>query len=119
MNGYNSPVAGVPIFVLRRLPAFLSLLLLGALALRLGLPFLLALPLTLALLVALFIPKGPVQMTLSAVLWSGSLAWLWMAWMRVSVRLDDGQPWVRLAVILGAVALFTGWSAWLMKEKKN
>lgn len=104
--------------VLRRVPAFLSLLLLGALALRLGLPFLLAVPLTLALLVALFIPKGPLQMALSALLWSGALAWLGVAWMRVSVRLEEGQPWVRLAVILCAVALFTAWAAWLIRWTK-
>ena len=106
-------------FILRRLPACLSLLMLGALALRLGLPFWLAVPLTLALLVVLFIPKAPVQMALLVVLGGGSLAWFWMTWTRVSVRLDGGQPWMRLAVILGTVALFTGWSAWLMKGKKN
>lgn len=104
--------------VLRRLPAFLSLLLLGALTLRLGLPFLLAVPLTLALLVALFISMPRVQTALAVVLWGGALAWLWMAWTRVNVRLEDGQPWVRLAVILCAVALFTAWAAWLIRWTK-
>jgi hypothetical protein len=42
-----------------------------------------------------------------------------MAWMRVSERLTLGLPWMRLAVILGAVTLFTAWAAWLLREKKN
>lgn len=106
-------------FILRRLPAFLSLLMLGALALRLGLPFPLAVPLTLALLVALCVPKAPAQRLVGGFLWVGVPAWLGVAWLRVSERLDGGQPWVRLAVILGAVALFTGWSAWLMSGRKK
>lgn len=119
MNGYDFPTAGVPMFILRRLPACLSLLMLGALALRLGLPFWLAVPLNLALLVTLCVPKTPAQRLVGGFLWVGVPAWLGVAWVRVGERLDGGQPWMRLAVILGAVALFTGWSAWLMKEKKK
>lgn len=101
-------------FVLRRLPAVLALLMLGALSLRLGLPFLLALPLTLALLVALFVPRAAVQASLSAMLGIGSLAWLGTAWLRVNERLALGAPWLRMVLILGAVALFTAWAAWLL-----
>ncbi|MDP1830451.1 MAG: hypothetical protein Q8K67_00185 [Geothrix sp.] len=106
-------------FILRRLPAFIALLMLGALSLRLGLPFLISVPATLMLLVLLFIPKALVQTILAAVLWCGSLAWVGMAWMRVNERMTFGQPWLRLAVILGAVALFTAWSAWLVRGKRN
>lgn len=106
-------------FILRRLPAFLSLLMLGALALRLGLPFPVTMPLTLALLVALCIPKTPAQRLVGGLLWVGVPAWLGVAWVRVSERLDGSQPWLRLAVILVAVALFTGWSAWMMRGKEN
>lgn len=104
--------------ILRRLPALVALLLLGALALRLGLPFLLAVPLTAILLVALFTRPRAVQMTLAAILWAGALAWVGMGWMRVQQRLAEGLAWNRLALILGAVALFTAWAAWLLHPRK-
>jgi hypothetical protein len=104
-------------FALRRLPALFALLMLGALSLRLGLAFLVAVPLTLALLILLFIPKAVIQTMLAAVLWGGSLAWVGMAWMRVNERLAGGLPWMRLAAIFGAVTLFTAWAAWLLRGK--
>ena len=105
-------------FVLRRLPALLALLMLGALSLRLGLPFLAAVPLTLAALVLLFIPKPALQVGLAVVLGCGSLAWVGMAWLRVNERLALGAPWLRMALILAAVALFTAWAAWLLRSRK-
>ncbi len=104
---------------LRRLPAFVALLMLGALSLRLGLAFLVTVPLTLVLLVLLVIPRALLQTILSAVLWVGALAWLGMAWVRVNERLTLGQPWIRLVVIFGAVTLFTAWAAWLLGGKKD
>lgn len=104
-------------FVLRRLPACFALVILGALSLRLGLPILLAGPLALALLVLLFVPVAALQLALSGVLWAGAVAWLGMVWMRVGERLEAGQDWKRLAAILVGVALFTAWSAWLLRSQ--
>ena len=106
-------------FVLRRLPAFVALLLLGALSLRLGLLFLVAVPLTLALLVLLFIPKAVVQTILGAVLWGGCLAWVSMGWLRVSEHLAGGLPWLRLALIFGGVTLFTAVAAGLLRGTRT
>jgi hypothetical protein len=106
-------------FVLRRLPALLACLLLGAMSLRLGLPLLVAAPLTMVFLVMLFIPKAAMQTVLANLLRAGALAWVGMAWLRVQQRLAEGQPWLRLAMILGAVALFTAWAAWLLRGTKN
>ena len=53
-------------FVLRRLPACLALLMLGALSLRLGLAFLVTVPLMLVL-VLLFIPRALLQTILATV----------------------------------------------------
>lgn len=106
-------------FVLRRLPALLALLMLGALSMRLGWAFPMAASLTLILLVLLFIPRNPVQAALSVVLWAGALAWAAMAWMRVQQRLSEGLPWARLAAILIGVALFTAWAAWMVRERKT
>ena len=105
-------------FLLRRLPALVALLMLGALTLRLGSPLLVTVPLNLLLLVLLVIPRALLQTVLSAMLWVGALAWLGMAWVRVNERLTLGQPWIRLVTIFGAVTLFTAWSAWLLREKK-
>jgi hypothetical protein len=106
-------------FVLRRLPACLALLMLGALSLRLGLGFLAAVPLTLLLMALLFIPGTIPQMIVSAVVWGGSIAWVGMAWLRIQLRLAEGLPWMRLAIIFGAVALFTAWAAWLLRGNKK
>jgi hypothetical protein len=106
-------------FALRRLPALVALLMQGALSLRLGLALLVAIPLTLVLLVLLFIPRAILQTILSALLWGGSLAWVGVAWMRVSECLTLALPWMRLAMILGAVTLYTAWAAWLLRNGKH
>lgn len=106
-------------FVLRRLPAILALLMLGALSLRLGLNVLVTGPLVVLLLVLLFIPKAALQATLAAILCGGSLAWVGMAWLRASERLALGLPWIRLVVIFSAVTLFTAWSAWLVWRSRS
>ena len=106
-------------FVLRRLPALAALLLLGALSLRLGLALLVAGPLVLLLLVLLFIPRVPLQTLVSAMLWSGVVAWAGLAWLRVQQHLTEGLPWRRLAAIFAAVALFTAWAAWLLRARKD
>ena len=103
-------------FLLRRLPALLALLMVGALSLRLGLGLLVALPLTLALLVLLFIPRNAVQTILSVVLWAGVFAWAGTACLRLSERLVLGLPWLRLVAIFAAVTLFTAWAAWLLRS---
>ena len=106
-------------FVLRRLPACLALLMLGALSLRLGLDFLAAVPLTLLLMALLFIPRAIPQTIALVVVWGGSIAWVGMAWLRIRQRLGEGLPWLRLAVIFGAVALFSAWAAWLLRGNKK
>jgi len=55
----------------------------------------------------------------SAVLWGGCLAWIGMAWLRVYERREGGQPWLRLALIFGAVTLFTAWAAWLLRRTEK
>lgn len=104
-------------FVLRRLPALFALLMLGALSLRLGAPFLVAVPLTFVLLVVLFLPWRTVQLGMGGLLWVGALAWLAMLAVRVDARLAEGRPWLRLAAILLAVSCFTAWSAWMTRAR--
>jgi len=37
----------------------------------------------------------------------GGVVWLWTEWAILQVRLEQGAPWVRMTIILTAVALFT------------
>lgn len=104
-------------FVLRRLPALLALLMLGAHFLRFGhTPLVL---LCLALLVPLFIPRLWAQVLVRWTLALGALVWLWTLVEDVRQRLAFGEPWLRLALILGAVAAFTGWAAWMTRPEKD
>ena len=108
-------------FVLRRLPALLALLMLGAHVLRFG--HLALVLLCLALLVPLFIPRPWTQALVRWALALGAMAWLWTLVEDVRQRLAFGEPWLRLALILGAVAAFTAWATWLLRagtsEKKH
>jgi hypothetical protein len=106
-------------FLLRRIPALLALLMLGALSLRLGLALPVAALLALACIVLLFTPKPPTQTLASALLWVGALAWIGVAAQRISERLAGGLPWLRLALIFAGVALFTAWAAWLLRTKQD
>jgi uncharacterized membrane protein YGL010W len=113
---YGFP-AGVPVSILRRLPALLALLILGAHFLRFGyLPLVL---LCLALLVPLFIAKSRAQAAVRWALVLGVVVWLWTLVQDVQTRLAFGEPWLRLVFILGAVAAFTGWAAWLLRSEQT
>lgn len=103
-------------FVLRRLPALFALLMLGAHFLRAQ--DLLLVGLALALLVPLFIPKPAPQAAVRWALALGALVWLWTAIQGVRQRLAFNEPWLRMALILWAVAAFTAWSAWLLRNRK-
>ena len=107
--------------ILRRLPAVLALLMLGAHFLRFAQLPLVAL--CLALLVPLFLRRPWAQGLVAGALALGALVWLWTLIGDVQQRLAYGAPWLRLALILGGVALFTAWAAWLVrpawKDKKG
>ncbi len=99
--------------ILRRLPAVLALLMLGAHFLRFAQLPLVAL--CLALLVPLFLRRPWAQGLVAGALALGALVWLWTLIGDVQQRLAFGAPWLRLALILGTVAAFTAWSAWLLR----
>jgi len=105
------------VFVLRRLPALLALLMLGAHFLRFGQLPLVAL--CLALLVPLFVPRPWAQAVTRWALLLGALVWLWTLVEDVRMRLAFGEPWLRLALILGGVVVFTAWAAWMIRSEKD
>lgn len=91
------------------LPVILSLLVLGAHSMRVGMPWLTVLPL--AMIVLLAWPRRWVARLAQAMLILGGLEWLRAMAGYIASRMDSGVPWMRLAVILTGVALFTGLSS--------
>lgn len=92
----------------RLLPVILSCFLLGAHFYRAGLPILTALCAFAPL--ALFIRKPWLPRAFQAMLIIGALEWLRTLYMLAAMRIAFDQPWGRMALILGAVALFTALS---------
>lgn len=96
------------------LPA-LTLLLLGAHFFRAAL-----VPLTvvcLGLIALLFVRARWAWLALQAALALGTIEWLRTAWDFASVRAAMGQPYTRLLVILGSVALVTALAALALRTR--
>ncbi len=49
---------------------------------------------------------------------TGAIIWFESMFGYIQLRQETGRPWVRLAIILGAVAVFTGLSALVFRKKK-
>ncbi len=97
--------------VIRLLPVILSFLLLAAHFLRSGLIPFVVLALLFPLL--LFFRKNWVARFIQCTLVLGTLEWLRVLFGLVDIRQEAGQPWVRLAIIIGIVAAFTAFSAFI------
>ncbi len=72
---------------------------------------------TIALLPLLFIRAPWAARVLQAALLAGAVEWIRTAAALVAIRQSMGQPYTRLALILGAVALATGLAALLFQWK--
>lgn len=70
-----------------------------------------------ALLALLFVRSPWAARALRAALALGTLEWLRTAWMFASARAALGEPYSRLLLILGSVALVTGFAAWLLGSR--
>lgn len=100
----------------RLIPVILSFLLLGAHFYRAGL-----VPLTVlsvAILLLLFMKKSWVPRLFQLLLLAGALEWLRSLYFLAAMRIAWDQPWARLAIILGTVALLTALSGLVFKNKK-
>ena len=84
---------------------YVSFVLLAAHFYRGGLPAVTVVCLALPLL--LFLRRAWVPGLFQLLLLLGALEWLRSIYVLVSMRIAFEQPWTRLALILGAVALFT------------
>ena len=102
--------------LLRLLPVIISFLLLAAHFYRAGLMPLAALCVALPFL--LFLRQAWVPRLLQLLLVLGALEWLRALYGFAAMRIAFGEPWTRLAAILGAVALFTGLSGLVFRNRK-
>jgi hypothetical protein len=102
--------------VLKLLPAILSFLLLAAHFYRAGLVPLSALCIALPFL--LFLRQAWIPRLFQVLLALGALEWLRALYGFAAMRIAFGEPWTRLAIILGMVALFTGLSGLVFRSKK-
>jgi len=93
---------------LRLLPVFISFLLLAAHFIRAGQTLIVVVLLSLLLL--LILRKFWVPMVIQLTLLLGAIEWLRTLVSVAQMRIESGQPWMRMAIILGAVALFTALS---------
>lgn len=103
---------------LRVLPTILSYLVLGASLLRgatgfagwFGAAAVAFLPLL------LLEKRHWVPRLLAAGLLLSAPRWLWIAWNVAQERMILGRPYLRMALILGAVAAVNIWAAWLLRR---
>ena len=100
---------------LKLLPVIFSFLLLAAHFYRAGEVVLAAISLALPFL--LFLKEVWVMRLIQAALLLGSLEWVRTLFGFAQQRIEFGQPWTRLAIILGSVALFTALSALVFKSQ--
>ena len=68
-------------------------------------------------LLLLFLRQSWVPRVFQVLLVLGALEWLHTLYAFARIRIALEQPWTRLAVILGAVALFTGLSALVFRSR--
>lgn len=101
--------------VLRLIPVILSSLLLAAHFYRSG--NLLTAILCVAVLFLLFLKKSWVPRLFQFLLILGALEWLRSLYYLAAMRIAWDQPWTRMAIILGAVALFTALSALVFSSR--
>ena len=99
---------------LRLLPVFISILLLAAHFFRAGqtaIVFVL-----LALLPLMMIRKYWLPWIIQMVLLLGAVEWVLTLMNVAHIRMEYGMPWMRMAIILGAVALFTAGSGLVFRS---
>lgn len=82
---------------------------------RAGQEYMMLLALILPLL--LFVRKSWVPRVFQLVLLLGAIEWLRSLFVFAQMRIAFDEPWLRLAVILGAVALFTALSGLVFRAR--
>ena len=100
---------------LRLLPVIISFLLLSAHFYRSG-EMIFAL-LSIALCIPLILRKAWVPKLIQLFLLLGAIEWIYTIVSVAQIRVQFGSPWLRMAIILGAVALFTALSGLVFRSR--
>ena len=100
---------------LRLLPVFISFLLMGAHFLRAG-QMVIAVALVMSA-VAVLIRQYWVPWVIQVLLLLGAVEWLLTLYSVAQIRIGQDMPWMRMAIILGVVALFTALSCLVFRSK--
>lgn len=111
----SRPPSARAVNALKLLPPALALAVLAAHFYRAGLGI--AVGAVVALAALLFVRRPWAARTLQVALVAGAVEWIRSAAELVALRESMGQPWTRLAIILGAVALFTALSALVFEAR--
>jgi hypothetical protein len=101
---------------LKLIPVILSFLLLAAHFYRAGIPVLSGF--CVGVLFLLFLRKRWIPRLFQGLLILAALEWLRSLYYFAAMRIAWDQPWTRLAIILGAVALFTALSGLVFKNAR-
>ena len=96
-------------------PVFISLLLIAAHFLRYD--NILFTVLSLSAIPMLAIRKKWVVLFLRILLFLGAAEWVRTIWTLVAIRMEFGEPYLRMTFILGVVALFNFFSAFVFNSK--
>lgn len=97
------------------IPVFISLLILAAHFLRYG--DILFMSLSLLAIPLLAIRKKWVVLLFRILLFLGTVEWVRTIWTLAAIRMEYGKPYLRMAIILGGVAMFTFLSAFVFNSK--
>lgn len=100
----------------RLLPAILSLVVLAAHFARIG--NWLVVGLLVACIALLWMRRPWVAYSIQTILVMGIIIWILTAVGIVLVRIQNGEDWLRTAVIIGGVTFFTGYAAWHFRHPR-
>ena len=74
--------------------------------------------LTLLIPLLLFIRKGWVIYTLQIVGYLGAVVWIVSGYQYVQLRIAAGDDWIRLMLIIGAIAIYSSGSAYFLRSER-
>lgn len=102
--------------LLKLLPVVFSFMLLSAHFYRASMIPIAAICLALPFL--LFMKKMWVARLIQIYLIIGALEWFRTLYIIATMRMEHGEPWIRLSIIISVVGLFTGFSALIFQTKE-
>ena len=73
---------------------------------------------TLAIPLLLFVKKSWVIDVLQGMGYLSALFWIYGAYQYIQLRIEAGEGWIRLLLIMGAIALYSVWSSYFLRSKQ-